>query len=63
MCSCTESFGGRLNNVYLTEIYCVFILCVVLPHLYWVKPIPPVRPSSPGLPQGTSTFGLGLVEK
>ena len=38
-------------------------LSCILYHLYWVKSIPLARPSSPGLPQGMSMFGLGLGRK
>ena len=63
MHSHAELFGGGFNNVYLTKVYCVFILHVISVHLYQIKPIPLVRPSSPSLPQGSSMFGLGLGRK
>ena len=65
MSSCTKSFGGGLDNIYFVKVYGVSVLHIVpfLYRLYWVKSIPPVRPSSSGLSQGTSTFGLKLGRK
>ena len=63
MSSHTESFESGFNNIYVIKVYGVSVLHIVLFCLYWVKSIPLVRPSSPGLPQGASAFGLGLGKK
>ena len=55
--------GVSLTISILLKVYGVSVLHIILFCHYWVKSIPPVRPSSPGLPRGMSTFGLGLGRK
>ena len=60
----TKLLGGGLDDIYFVKVYGVSVLCIIPFCLYWVKSIPPVSPSSPGLPKGMSVWvGVGQKSK
>ena len=63
MCTLLESSYKAALGVGLTIsilLKSIVSLSCILYCSVWVISIPLVRPSSPGLPRGMSTFGLGV---